>query len=75
MFKKIKQAFERAVTSLDAHSEIVRAQSEALRVQTELVRALIPEVKASIAAVEKHVKYLADSERRGLQRSGQPHEF
>jgi hypothetical protein len=68
MFKKIKQAFERAVTSLDAHTE-------ALQVQTELVRALIPEVKASIAAVEKHVKYLADSQRRGLQRSGQPHEF
>jgi len=75
MFKQIKQAFNRAVTSLDAHSEIVRAQTEALKLQTEVVRALIPELKASIAAVEKHVKYLADSQRRELQRSGHAHDF
>ena len=75
MFTKLKQAFNRAITSLDTHSEIVRAHTEALKLQTEVVRALIPELKSSIAAVEREVKYLAESERRELQRRGNPHKF
>ena len=71
MFTKLKQAFNRAITSLDTHSEIVRAQTQAVNLQAEVLRALI----ASIAAVEQQVKYLADSERRELQRRGHPNDF
>jgi hypothetical protein len=59
MFTKLKEAFNRAVASLDAHSEALRGQTEAVHT-----------LQTSMGAIEQSLKYIAYSEKQRNVREG-----
>jgi hypothetical protein len=75
--QRIKAAFWRVVTcdhlakSIHQHTEACNALSVSMRQHS----ASLLTKGATIDSLAEDVKYLAQSERRTNQRSGQPHEF
>ena len=69
VIKKFKTAFHNTI-------EALRELSAALKEQTKANNALLAAFKEHpIAALASDVRYLAASEKKHLQRAGQPHQF
>jgi hypothetical protein len=84
MFTKFNQAFERAITcdhladAIREHTQALREHIETFREHTDVLRehsAALLTKASTLDTIEASAKFLADAQRRALQRSGHPHEF